>query len=138
KVADLGVDVCDLAFRDHHNVAAGGSGHFPQGKEFLDFLQREAQLLGTLDEAHQIDGLRWVLPVAAGALRRLGNQPLPLIKAEGFDVHARLAGKITGTKRSHGVLLSWIVTLYFSTESRGKPAFCSRVFPEVWGGRRLN
>lgn len=92
---------CAISLGDNHNVAASGSGHFPQGKEFLDFLEREAQLLGTLDEKHQIDGLRRVLPVARGPLRRLGNQPLPLIKAEGFDVYARQAGELAGVKRSH-------------------------------------
>src|SRR5690606_25019503 len=56
-----------------------GSGDHPQFQQLADLLQREAELLGTLDESDVRDVLRRVFPVAGGRAGWLREQAAFLV-----------------------------------------------------------
>lgn len=57
-------------------------------QQLVNLLQGEAQLLRVADEAHAGNIAGTVGAVAAGGSRRLAQQFLPFIKAQGLDGHA--------------------------------------------------
>lgn len=65
KLADLVLDVCDLRFRTRTHVFAGDLWRDPQGQQFLDLFEREAELFRSLDKAEARDGIERVVPKAA-------------------------------------------------------------------------
>lgn len=56
--------------------------------QFHDLGQREAQLLCSLDEADQLDGVGLVLAIAGVTPSSLGEKPTSLVVAQGLNVHS--------------------------------------------------
>src|SRR5690606_26563559 len=70
--------------------------------EFTYFLKSEPERLGPADEMQAGDIVLAVLAIAAGAARRLRDQVLALVVADGIDGHAGLARELADV---HGDLL---------------------------------
>src|SRR5690606_14469799 len=78
-----------------------GSGDHPQYQQLADLLQREAELLGTLDESDVRDVLRRVFPVAGGRAGRLREQAAFLVITHRVDVDVGTLGDLARREGSH-------------------------------------
>ena len=63
-----------------------------QSQKARDLFQTEPELLSALDEAHPLHRRGWVTPMTAERLRRLLDQPAPLVVTNGFDIDASRPG----------------------------------------------
>src|SRR5258707_902999 len=64
KVTDLAFDQGDLLARLFLDRVTGRGSPDPQRQQFLDFSEREAELLGVLDKTEPSDGFLAVLAIA--------------------------------------------------------------------------
>ncbi len=80
----MGTDLCTACLR-------GGS----QGEQLLDVFEREADLLGPLDEAYAPHSVFGVQLVICGAPRRPLDEPPPLIVPQRLDMHSSALGNLS-------------------------------------------
>src|SRR5262245_54816093 len=73
----------------------------PQCQEFLNLLQGEPELLGTLDKLDPPYCLCEIQAVVRPAARWACDQPLPLIVAQGFDMDCRALGHLAYGESLH-------------------------------------
>lgn len=64
-----------------------------QTQQVPDLLQAEAELLRPLDETQALHMFRCVVPDATQGLRRLRDEPPPLVIADGFHIDPGVSGK---------------------------------------------
>jgi hypothetical protein len=95
-VSDLLLDVLDLRLGGSPDFGACALLIGSQAEEILDLAQREAEILSSLDESDQLDGVLWILAVAGRAALGFLEEASPLVIPECLDVHARLGGNLTG------------------------------------------
>lgn len=69
-------------------------GRLSQVAQGLGFVEREAEILGALDELDEGHDVPWVLAVAVRAPGGFWQQPLAFIETQGLPVHARLSGHL--------------------------------------------
>ncbi len=69
------IKLLDLVHGATLHVRTGCSSADPQREEFIDFAEREAQFLGSLDEANSRNGLLRVLAETGGLLCGTGIRP---------------------------------------------------------------
>jgi hypothetical protein len=73
-----------------------------QRQQVPDLLQAETQLLCPLDETEAQHMFWCVVPDTTQGLRRLGDEPAPLVIADGFHINPGVSGKSTDcAPRSH-------------------------------------
>src|SRR5262249_21142475 len=70
-----------------------------QPQQRLDFIQREPELLRSLDEPDEPDRVLRELSIARSPTRWLGQQSAALVVAEGLHVHAGLLGRLADCHR---------------------------------------
>ena len=75
------------------HVAAVGIGCIHKTQQAVDLCQRHVQRPAMADEGQAFQMTLLVVAVAVVASCRLGQQPLLLVVANGFDVHAGGAGQ---------------------------------------------
>src|SRR2546425_12770174 len=121
EVTDPLLDDFDLLSGFPLDDIAGGAVPDAQPEQLLDLLQREAKLLGMLDEAEARYRVVPILAVSGRRAPRVRKKTPPLVVADRLDVHVgrvrdlangerhcRCPSKAPGGK-----------TLYLGTESRG-------------------
>src|SRR5947209_4557627 len=98
ELCELLVDVAHLCLGEGPHLAPLAPLRVTQRYELLDLLEREAEVLCSLDEADQANGLRGVLAVARS--RPLGclEKAPTLVVPERLDVHARPAGHLANAE----------------------------------------
>jgi hypothetical protein len=83
--------------------AERGGELFVDVEEFPDFLEREAELLGLLNEAQAFKVRCVIGPIAGSAARRRRETTFALVEAQGLDGDASLAGNFSD---AHGAFFS--------------------------------
>lgn len=123
EVANLACEQLPVALGKR---AGRGAGVRPvEGQQGRDFVEREPERLGALDEAHAPDSIGGITPLAAEGPGRLGQQAAALVVPDGLDIDAGGLGEPADRKRSGH---RWNLTPYPGTECR--------IAPESWRARR--
>src|SRR5262249_16288309 len=87
--------------------------------ELFDLNEREAELLIALDKGHALQIASIIRPVAGRVSCGLRQQRLPLVKADGLDVHAGTAGQFSDMHRHYCATLYLSIRQTISTHVRG-------------------
>src|SRR4051812_44187876 len=90
QFGDLLVDFFHAALGDGADARAIAALVVAQLQQFFDFLEREAEILGALDETDHADRVVRKFAVARLAPRRLWQQPAALVVSERLHVDAGL------------------------------------------------
>lgn len=93
EVRELGADVHQLVFRRGARLVTVRAVLEP--KQASDLVEAETESLRRLHESHACDIRRPVVPDPPIDPARLRQEPLPLIKPYGLDVHASRCGETT-------------------------------------------
>lgn len=87
KFIDLGFDQRDFVARLCFDRIACSLLIHTQPQQVFYFLEREPEILGTLDEANAFRSVVGVLPVARPSTEGLGDQTPPLVVTNGLVVY---------------------------------------------------
>jgi hypothetical protein len=82
-------------------LLAGTAFIEPQSEQSADLPEREAELLGVLDEAQAVNRTVGKHPVARQRARRAREEPTPLIIANGVAVDAGTIRRLANRKPGH-------------------------------------
>src|SRR5437763_4761282 len=99
EVTDPLLDDLDLLSGFSLDDIAGSAVSDPQGEQLLDLLQREAELLGVLDEAEARHRVVGVLAIPGRSAARGRKQATPLVITDRLDVHVGRVGDLTDGQR---------------------------------------
>lgn len=89
----------------------------PQVEQLMNLLQREAKILRTLDEAHDLDGVLPIGPLPGRRSSRWSKESTPLVVPQCLDIHPGRFRHRTDPS-SFPLLMAGECTLYLGIEAR--------------------
>src|SRR5207237_8694070 len=101
EVADPLLDDFDLLSGFPLDDIAGSAVSDPQGEQLLDLLEREAELLGLLDEAEPADCVVDVLAIARSGAPRSGDDAAEFVIADGLNGQVGRGRDLADAQRPH-------------------------------------